>query len=602
MRKITIITITLLLAISFTCAYGAENNYLRAKFTESTVSGTNFKEITITPYRYQNGSKLEDDEETSYYIYLPSGYQVIGKSATFVADREGEYPFTIYYSNYKKTFVYTVDDLDEDEEENEEDKDNDEDDEDISFEYELMYDYEKKQVLFHMDTDKLRTVTTPEGTSVANEVNYYVDDLKNNVPCEFSIEVDDVSYDYKVIKQGEFYLLIELWPLDYNNYSTLVEYKGYNFTNNFRYTAYPSKDIYEDNGNYEVLVKSDAGSSQNLFIFNIDGIDFRKPEVEGELQDNDTFYLEMKDDFGLDYMISFDGKYIPIGGSTAVKDYSYNHSLAVEYDGEYIFTVVDKKGNRTVETIKIDHKKTAKKHKLNLDVHEEDYSEELFEDKGLPYDDSEDNETYFEAMLPSYMSGSNFLFKPNSPITRAEMVTVFCRLNDLPYDRNAYLKTKFTDIENHWARDYISMGSAKKYVSGYKDKTYRPDGYVTRAEFCQMLTKISAYKTKLTAIPASSNYDFDDIAGHWAESEIIKITSRELIESSGSFFYPDKPITRAEVVHAINKLYGCNPSSIELSFINSMYEKYYNFTDIYGHKYYSDIIISAVGMYREIIQ
>lgn len=596
MKKIILlITMTLLFSISLCRVYGAESNYLRAKFTESTVSGTNFKEITITPYRYQNGRKLEDDEETSYYIYLPSGYQVIGKSATFVADREGEYPFTVYYSNYKKTFVYKVDDIDEDE-------DTDDDDTDISFEYELEYDYEKKQILFHMEIDKLRKVITPKSTSVTNEVNYYVDNLTNNAPSEFSITIDDMNYDYKIIKQGEFYLLIELWPLNYDNYSTLVEYKGYNFTNNFNYTVFPSKDIYEDNGNYEALVKSTEGSSQNLFIFNIDDIDYRRPELETELQDDGMFYLEMKDDFGLDYMITFDGKYVPIGKSTAVKDFKYTHATAIAYDGEYIFTVVDNNGNRNVKTVKVDHKKTAKKHKLNLDVHEEDYSEELFENKGLPYDDSKGEETYFESMIPSYMSGSNFLFKPNSPITRAEMVTVFCRLNDLPYDRNAYLKAKFTDIETHWARDYISMGSAKKFVSGYKDKTFKPDGYVTRAEFCQMLTKISAYKARLTAIPASSNYNFDDTAGHWAESEIIKITSRDLVTSSGSLFYPDKPISRAEVVHAINMLYGYNPSKLELNFINSMYKKYYRFTDIEGHKYYNDIIISAVGMYREIIQ
>ncbi|MPM54902.1 hypothetical protein SDC9_101685 [bioreactor metagenome] len=512
-----------------------------------------------------------------------------------MADREGEYPFTVYYSNYKKTFVYKVDDIDEDE-------DTDDDDTDISFEYELEYDYEKKQILFHMEIDKLRKVITPKSTSVTNEVNYYVDNLTNSAPSEFSITIDDMNYDYKIIKQGEFYLLIELWPLNYDNYSTLVEYKGYNFTNNFNYTVFPSKDIYEDNGNYEALVKSTEGSSQNLFIFNIDDIDYRRPELETELQDDGMFYLEMKDDFGLDYMITFDGKYVPIGKSTAVKDFKYTHTTAIAYDGEYIFTVVDKNGNRYVKTVKVDHKKTAKKHKLNLDVHEEDYSEELFENKGLPYDDSKDEETYFESMIPSYMSGSNFLFKPNSPITRAEMVTVFCRLNDLPYDRNAYLKAKFTDIETHWARDYISMGSAKKFVSGYKDKSFKPDGYVTRAEFCQMLTKISAYKSRLTAIPASSNYNFDDTAGHWAESEIIKITSRDLVTSSGSLFYPDKPISRAEVVHAINMLYGYNPSKLELNFINSMYKKYYRFTDIEGHKYYNDIIISAVGMYREIIQ
>ncbi|MEL7649256.1 MAG: S-layer homology domain-containing protein [Sedimentibacter sp.] len=593
MKKITILTISLLLAFSmFYTAYG-ESTYLRAKFTEKTVTGTNFKEVTIEPYRYQNGSRLEDAEDTTYYIYLPTGYLVLGKSASFVADSEGEYPFTVYYGNYKKTFVYTVDGIDGD------DSDSDDDD-DIYFSYELQYDYEKKQVLFHMDIDKLRTVTTPEGTKTANEVNYYISKLTNSSPYEFKITIDDETFAYKAVKQGEFYLLIEQWPLNYDNYSTLVEYKGYNFTNNKNYSAYPSKDIYEDNGNYEALVKSSDGTSQSLFVFDIDGIDFRRPEVDVDFLDDNTFHMEAEDDFGLDYLITFDGKYVPVKNGS--KEFTYTHSTAVDYNGEYIFTVVDKAGNRTVATVKLDSKKTPKKHKLNLDVHNFDNTSKLFKNVGLPYDEDDDDEVSYKSILPAYMNGSSLMFNPDSPITRGEMITVFCRLNDLPYDRNAYLKTKFTDIENHWARDYIAMGSAKKYVSGYKDKTYKPDGYVTRAEFSQMLTKISTYKTMISSIPASSNYSYLDISGHWAESEIIKISSRNLLGSSGNYFYPDRPITRAEVVHAVNRLYGYNPSGIELNFINSVYKKYYSFKDIEKHKYYSDIVISVVGMYREIIK
>lgn len=600
MKKLTILTITFFIIMSlFNTSYG-ESNYLRATFTETEVSGTNFKDITITPYRYENGTKIEDEEDTEYYIYLPSGYLVQGKTAQFVADKDGKYPFTVYCGSYKKTFFYTVDDIDGDDAD---DSDTVDEDDEIYFDYKLNYDYEKKQILFHMNIDKIRTVTTPDGTTVVNEVNYYVKDLKNNLPYEFNIVIDDESFYYKIIKQGEFYLLVELSPVNYDNYSTLVEYKGYNFTNSNNYEAFPSKDIYEDNGNYEVLVKSDSGSSQSLFSFNIDGIDYRRPEVDVEFLDDYTFSLDIEDDLGLDYIITFDGKYVPIANSSnEVKEYTYTHSTVIDYDGDYIFTVVDKAGNRTVETVEIDSRKTVRKHKINLDVHDYEYTEDLFENKGLEYEETDDDLTYFENILPAYMSGSNFAFKPNSPITRAEMITVFCRLNDLPYDRNLYLKTKFIDIENHWARDYISMGSSKKYVSGYKDKTFKPDSFVTRAEFCQMLTKISAYKSRLDALPASSNYNFNDISEHWAVNEIIKISSRDLVTSSSNYFYPDKPITRAEVVHAVNKLYGFNPSYLELSYTDSLYSKYYNFPDIKNHKYYNDIIISIVGMYREKIK
>lgn len=590
MKKTSIFIILLIfLSISSMC-YGATNKNLKAKFTLKDVAGTKFKEVTITPF--YNNTDDTDEDENLYKIYLPSGYLIEGTSATYVVDRDGEYPFTVYDGSYKKTFIYkaNIDNTDENDE-------NDEDEEDINFDYKLMYDYEKKQIIFNMTLDKLRTVKTPSNTSLTNEVNYYITNLVNNVPYDLSIEIDDYSYNYKIIKSGEFYLLISISNVNYNDYSTIVGYFGYNFSTNQEYTAIPAKDIYDDNGNYEVLIKSNT--SQNIFNFNITGIDYRRPSVDVELLDDNTFNLEIEDDFGLDYIITFDGKYQKCDSKN---EYSFNYKTEIIYTGEYIFSIVDKKGNRTVETIDIKSKRRPRPHSINLDVHDSDYDKDLFENIGLEYENQDDETKIFKNILPAYMNGKNpENFNPDSPISRAEMVTIFCRLNDLPYDKSAYLKSKFIDLDNHWARDYISMGSSKKYVSGYKDKTFKPDNNVTRAEFCQMLTKISSYKTLLNAIPASSNISYTDIYGHWAESEIIKIAGRNLVTSDASLFYPDQPITRGEVVHAINMLYGFNPSYLELGFTNSLYKKYYNFQDIDKHEYYNDIIISVVGMYREII-
>lgn len=590
MKRIITFTISLMIIMSFiNICYGIESKYLRAEFTETNIHGTNFKQINITPYRY-DGKKIEDAEDTVYYIYLPSGYFVEGKTATYVADRDGEYPFTIYYGNYKRTFNYEAEGINTKVEDANEDTTNE-----IFFDYNLMYDYEKKQIFFNIHLDKLRSVTTPEGTSITNEVNYYIKELENNIPFDLTFKVDNEAFNYKIIKSGEFYLLIYLSPVNYNDYSTLVEYRGYNFTNNDYYEAFPSKDIYDDNGNYEVLIKSK--NSKHVFSFNIDKIDFRRPSLNIDLLDDFTFELEIEDDFNLGYIITYDGLYVPLNNANT---FSYNHKAEIIYNGDYIFTVVDKEGNRTVEKTAITKKRRTKKHEINLDVHDYKYTDRLFENIGLEYDKSNEKIKYFENILPAYMNGkSPEKFNPDSPISRAEMITIFCRLNNLPYDRNAHLKSKFLDIDGHWARDYISMGSSKKYVSGYKDKTFKPDNNVTRAEFCQMLTKISTYKTLLNNLPASSNYNYMDINEHWAENEIIKIASRNLVTSYSDNFYPDKPITRGEVVHAINMLYGINPSYTELAHINNLYNKYYDFNDIDKHQYYFDIIISIVGMYRE---
>lgn len=591
MKKVTIISITFIIIFSiFNICNAAVSKNIKAKFTVTDIAGTNFKDIKISPY---NSDDDEDDEERTYKIYLPTGYYVEGTSASFVADRNGSYPFTVYDGSYKKTFTYNVKNIDAAEPDKDDKKDK------INLSYSLMYDYEKKQIFLNMKLDKLRTVVTPSNTLIANEVNYYIKDLKNNIPYDLTIKADKQSFDFKIIKSGEFYLLIYISPVNYNDYSTIVEYYGYNFTNNDYYTTNPPKDIYDDNGNYEVLVKSN--SSQHIFNFNITGIDYRRPSVDIELLNNDTFYLEIEDDFALDYIITFDGKYVPIKNVSTNETFIYNHNTVLKYNGEYTFIVVDKQGNRTVEQIQVKSlRSTPRNHKFDPKVHGSDYNEDLFENIGLEYRKQDDETKVYENILPAYMNGkSPDKFSPDSPISRAEMVTIFCRLNNLPYDSSAHLKTKFTDIDNHWARDYISMGSSKKYVSGYKDKTFKPDNNVTRAEFCQMLTKISTYKSLLNALPASTNIGYVDIYDHWAEAEIIKIAGRNLMESNNNLFYPDKPITRGEVVHAINMLYGFNPSYLELGYINSLYSKNFNFQDIYGHKYYSDIIISVVGMFRE---
>ncbi|MFM7371628.1 MAG: S-layer homology domain-containing protein, partial [Sphaerospermopsis kisseleviana] len=45
----------------------------------------------------------------------------------------------------------------------------------------------------------------------------------------------------------------------------------------------------------------------------------------------------------------------------------------------------------------------------------------------------------------------------------------------------------FTDIENHWAKASIVTAAAKNILKGYPDGTFRPDAPVTRAEFAAIV-------------------------------------------------------------------------------------------------------------------
>lgn len=50
-------------------------------------------------------------------------------------------------------------------------------------------------------------------------------------------------------------------------------------------------------------------------------------------------------------------------------------------------------------------------------------------------------------------------------------------------------KDKFTDIENHWARDIINILAEKRIVTGRGDGTFDPDGKITRAEVAVMIAR-----------------------------------------------------------------------------------------------------------------
>lgn len=77
-------------------------------------------------------------------------------------------------------------------------------------------------------------------------------------------------------------------------------------------------------------------------------------------------------------------------------------------------------------------------------------------------------------------------FKPGNFITRAELATIASKFDKLtPSQSNL-----FSDIEGHWANKYINSAATKGWVNGYPDGTFKPDQYVTRAEFVTLVNNV----------------------------------------------------------------------------------------------------------------
>lgn len=86
-------------------------------------------------------------------------------------------------------------------------------------------------------------------------------------------------------------------------------------------------------------------------------------------------------------------------------------------------------------------------------------------------------------ILRGYEDGT---FRPDEPITRAEMATIIAR-----FDKRAEQFSKtFNDIDGHWAQADIELAANKGWVNGYDDGSFKPDNCITRAETFAMVNRV----------------------------------------------------------------------------------------------------------------
>ncbi|MCX7746277.1 MAG: Ig-like domain-containing protein, partial [Clostridia bacterium] len=145
-------------------------------------------------------------------------------------------------------------------------------------------------------------------------------------------------------------------------------------------------------------------------------------------------------------------------------------------------------------------------------------------------------------------------FRPQNNITRAEMAAIFARI--LKLDLNEAGQQQYSDVssKNHWAYKYIQAISKVGIFSGYKDGTFKPDQPISRAEIAAVFVK---YWDIIGANVDASKSSLKDVTGHWSETYIHKAFNAGLIQGfSDSTFKPDDKAKREQVVVLVNKMIG----------------------------------------------
>ena len=101
----------------------------------------------------------------------------------------------------------------------------------------------------------------------------------------------------------------------------------------------------------------------------------------------------------------------------------------------------------------------------------------------------------------------------------------------------------FSDLETaSWAKNSILELAQKNIISGYDDKTFRPNERITRAEYVKILVNALFERTEVTEC------DFNDVpATHWAYDYIANAVNNGIINGvTDKSFAPDAYITREQ--------------------------------------------------------
>jgi parallel beta-helix repeat protein len=149
---------------------------------------------------------------------------------------------------------------------------------------------------------------------------------------------------------------------------------------------------------------------------------------------------------------------------------------------------------------------------------------------------------------------------PMRDITRAEVAAFVyqalvyrneAKAIDSPYIVLAAPSPHFSDVANHWAKDFILGLANKGLISGFQDGTFRPDTTMTRAQYAALLATAFDPPVKRAA------GNFTDVpTTFWGYEAIQKVYQGEFLSGfSPTTFVPQANVQRLQaIVSLVNGL------------------------------------------------
>ena len=179
----------------------------------------------------------------------------------------------------------------------------------------------------------------------------------------------------------------------------------------------------------------------------------------------------------------------------------------------------------------------------------------------FPFYDVNPNEWYRKTIESVYnlglMTGAKeYMFKPNSNMTRAMVASVFHRMEG---SKPTAYEPLFSDVKNgKYYSSTVTWAKKNGVINGYNDGTFKPEKNVTREEMATMIYNFAKYKGKYkTPTTAITQFKDHTSVSPYAKEAIKWAVQNGLIsgKDNGTRLDPKGTATRAECAKMLLKSY-----------------------------------------------
>lgn len=161
-----------------------------------------------------------------------------------------------------------------------------------------------------------------------------------------------------------------------------------------------------------------------------------------------------------------------------------------------------------------------------------------------------------QGVMQTYEDGQ---FKPNHVVTRGEFAEALAKAMYL----EPVKETELTDLDSVPAKGLIAALVKENVVTGFPDKTFRPNASLTRAQVVTMLTKALGLGEKAHQINMHSFASYLDMnEEHWANRFVKTATELDILDGyPDGTFRPAEETTRAQAAKMVSLFKSFNTTA-----------------------------------------